>query len=235
MTIQHDHPRYQSIDSVLDLAPVMRPMLMSWFALVVLHLATFPFRFPFTDIKVIRIFNLNAESGIGTWFSVVILATGGLLALATARQIRSQDIGLAAGWGLVGAIMVAMSVEEVILLHEGTTSHLRTMFGTSGYLHYAWVLIGASLALIVLLAGWPLIRRLTPPIRRQLLVAAAIFLLGAVGSELIGGKIAGEGRQDTFAYAVTVAIEEGLEILGVLVGIDALLRFRRQARLHLAI
>lgn len=231
MTIQHDHQRHQRADSGLGLAPVMRPMLMFWFALVVLHLATFPFR----GVKVIRIFNLDDERSIGTWFSVVILATGGLLALATARQIRSQDIGLTAGWALVGVIMVAMSAEELIALHEGTIPYLRTMFSTSGYLHFAWVILGAPLALIVLFIGWPLMRRLTPPIRRQLLIAAAIFLLGAVGTELVGGKIASEDRQGTFTYAVITAIEEALEILAVLVGIDALLRFRRQARLHLAV
>ncbi len=229
MAIHHDDHSRKVLAAVPYLTPAMRPLLMVWLVLVSLHLVTIPF----ADAIWHRLFNLDDEKSFGTWFSVVILSCGGVLSLATATQVR--DRAVAFGWGMVGVIMLAMSVEELVMMHEATSVRLAAALQATGYLRFAWVLVGGALAGVVLVMGWPLLARLPAEIRSQLLVAAALFLLGAIGVEMIGGNLYSIGMVGTPSYAIATAVEEALEILAVLVGIDALLRFRRQARLQLAV
>jgi hypothetical protein len=63
-------------------------------------------------------------------------------------------------------------------------------------------------------------RRIDPALRRQLLLAAGVYLAGAVGVEGLSALVhddAGHGR----VYVAVTALEEGLELLGVLLALYA--------------
>ena len=67
----------------------------------------------------------------------------------------------------------------------------------------------------------------------MMLVAAGIFLSGALGMEAIGGEVLSANDGDILArpYRLLVNIEEGAEGLGVILFLFALIRYRGEAGL----
>jgi hypothetical protein len=92
-----------------------------------------------------------------------------------------------------------------------------------GFLRFAWVLPALVLlpALAAVFAGF--LRRLEPRRRGQFLLAGALYVAGAVGMEVVGGKVYfANGDEASALYAVCFHLEETLELLGVSLFIAAL-------------
>jgi hypothetical protein len=67
--------------------------------------------------------------------------------------------------------------------------------------------------------------KLPAAVRLRFLIAATLYLGGAIGVELVGGQLAVSGGIDNWAYCLTVTLEEGLEMAGLIVFIWALLKY----------
>lgn len=231
MTVQSDNEFFHKPLSRWQHEPLIFPLTLIWALIVVMHFVMSPYSggssLSFSAEKMVEIFVLGNEQSFGTWFAVVLLAFGGLLAGTTGRQMASRNRTLAIGWAMLGLVMLAMSAEELLGLHETSVGPLRKRFDASGFLTFTWVILGIPITVLVFAGGWPMLRRLPRPIRNQMIAAAAIFVFGSIGMELIGGKLFSLGMGNTTAYAFSTGIEEGLELLGVLIGLDAILRFRR--------
>jgi hypothetical protein len=52
-----------------------------------------------------------------------------------------------------------------------------------------------------------------------------LYVGGAVGVEMFGAKVASMGGMDTMSYALLVAVEEGLEMFGIVLFSYALLSY----------
>ena len=63
--------------------------------------------------------------------------------------------------------------------------------------------------------------------RNLFLLAAAMFIGGAIGIELIGSYVDASGSRHTLLYRLLIAVEESLEMTGVAVFIFGLLRYMR--------
>ena len=81
--------------------------------------------------------------------------------------------------------------------------------------------------MILLAIGFLLFFRSLPAeTRRQFPVAGAIFLGGAIGAEVIGGAyVSSERGGDDAVYRVITTVEELLEMLGIVVFLQALLSY----------
>jgi hypothetical protein len=66
--------------------------------------------------------------------------------------------------------------------------------------------------------------RLAPPVRRLFLLAAAVYLGGALGVEMAGAAHAFRHGTENLGYSLWTTLEEALEMAGVAVFIYALLR-----------
>ena len=94
-------------------------------------------------------------------------------------------------------------------------------------LYFAWVIPALALVALVAVASVGFLARLPRATAVGLSLSAACFVLGAVGFEMMS---AAEGQRDGFQgfeslrYDVVVAIEELLEMVGVLGAIHTLLR-----------
>jgi hypothetical protein len=101
---------------------------------------------------------------------------------------------------------------------------LRDHFHFSGLLYFAWVvpyaLVLTAFGILYLPFVWAL-----PPQSRVLFVAAGIvFVSGAMGMELLGGREL-ERYGGTLLYAMYYTIEEAMEMGGILLFIYALLDY----------
>ena len=94
-----------------------------------------------------------------------------------------------------------------------------------GVLYDAWVIAGMAIVVVLGLYFRKFLRDLPTAARRAFLIAAALYLGGALGVELVAGRHVEQHGRDNWIYVVLVAIEETLEMLGVVVFIRALLKY----------
>ena len=166
--------------------------------------------------------DVDREMSIPTFWSSLQLAF-----LTTLCGIRARA---AAGsgepwkpWALVAACAGFITLDEALEIHEILINPMRSMFNASGFFHLAWIIPYSAIALVVGAILLPWISRLPVRTRNGLLLAAVLFVLGAIVMEGIGGSIIERDAIDSTSYTFATSVEEGLEMIAVVVGIRAVL------------
>jgi hypothetical protein len=185
------------------------------------------------DGKRIWLLDLDVERSVYTWFSQLLLAGAGLLLLDNGARVYPRERLVGAQWLLLGLVFFALSADEALSLHELLSAPVGSALGTSGFLTFAWVLPLAALCLLGFIAFIPFLRALPGRVRATMLLAAALYLGGAIGMELIGGKLYADAQGDvtTATYRLAAIIEEALEGLGILVFIYSIGLYRAARRM----
>jgi len=198
-----------------------------------------------------KLFDVDCEGNVPTLFNVLLFLCAALLFIL----IGSTETGRGRwAWRLMGGVMLFLGVDEGAQVHERFMNHTLLLLGHGqvrvgemGWLFYAWIVpyLMATALLVAVLLPW--LRKLERTTRNGLLLAGAIHLLGAVGMEAYGGKVAEHLLLTTagqefawlpcdvypskgcFLYAdpwyVTLyTIEEALEMTGLIICIGVLLR-----------
>ena len=168
----------------------------------------------------------SREDSVWTWYSVLLLA-----AVACAFMLHAL-IRRASGrscfpYFLFAAAALFMSIDESTLFHEKFAIAARLM-GLSLPFTFNWLIIGVPFAIIAGAVLLLIARRIDPLLRRRLIVAGAVFLIGAVGFEMVGGIIVSVSDNLTapgtrLLYQFVAMIEEGLEATGSLIALWATL------------
>jgi hypothetical protein len=182
----------------------------------------------------IWLLDVDVERSLYTWFSQLLLALVALLLFDTGAKMRRAERFVASQWLALSAIFVLLSIDEALSLHEIASQRLSEAIPTSGFLMFAWVVPAAVVCLLGLAAATPFLLRLPGRVRMLMLLSAVLFLGGAVGMEMVGGKILSDfgGDASVLPYRWAVAVEEGLEGLGVLVFLYSHLLYRRTEALR---
>jgi hypothetical protein len=164
---------------------------------------------------VMRLFDVNSERNVPTWFSSMLLIGCAVLAGLLAVLLRRAGGRDAGHWAALAAVLSLLSLDEVAGLHERLGGPAAEVLGdaTRGALHFAWVVPGVVLALVVGLAFARFVVRLPPGTRRLVVAAAAMYLTGAVALEAVGGIVL-EAQGHRAGYLLVTAAEEGLEMAG---------------------
>ena len=92
-----------------------------------------------------------------------------------------------------------------------------------GALHFAWIIPGTLLVLVLALFYYAFCTRLPQPMNKLALWAAVLFLGGCVGFEMIGGYYSTLHGEMNLAYSSLTTGEESLELAGLVLFIRALL------------
>lgn len=164
-----------------------------------------------------RMVRLDAEANLPTYFSALNLLLAG--ALAACLGMRHGGRGRFCILG-VAVLLTVMSVDEACIVHEMLGYLLRDA-PLTGWLSYRWYVIALPLFLIAVAPlAWSA-RHIPGQLRDRLIVCMTLFLVAAVGIELIEAKLNWEGLPGNF---VAVAIEESVEMFAVIWLIDGLLR-----------
>lgn len=162
--------------------------------------------------------NMNSEVSLPTWFSqTLLLAVAALVALAglIVSNIKGR---LAYAWFLLSAIFVYLSIDEGASLHEPSTAIIQAQllrFDVEVSRLQVWLVEG-TLALTVFAVAFTKLW-LSLPKKARLLSCVGVILygLGAVGTDVVAQLLGLATGVEDFEYAIWVAVEEGLEMLGV--------------------
>jgi hypothetical protein len=163
------------------------------------------------------IFGVIYEGNIPSWFSALLL----FIAASCAALIAVVEKRFY--WGLLAFVLAYMSMDEAAELHETFTRPMRDSFQLSGYLYFGWILIGIPVALIVGATFIPFLLKLPRFCQLGFVLAAAIYLTGAIVVESFSASIWAETDYATLSYHAVSLVEELMEISGVILVIHTLL------------
>ena len=164
-----------------------------------------------------RLFNLGLENNIPTWYaSATLLLCSGMLAMIATGQRRLGD-RYAGHWLGLGIIFLYLSLDEAASIHELLSTVLEDAWHTSGFLTYAWVIPAGVLTFLIALSYLRFIAALPRTSRRRFVTAGGLYVGGALYVEAVAAKYDSLYGVMNLPYACLVALEEGLEMYGVVV------------------
>lgn len=169
-------------------------------------------------------FNMNEEISFPTWFNTMLLFVSAALMWLVGTAVVKTPLNRY--WKILAAIFLVMSIDEGSSFHEVSSDMVRAVFNIQpGWLYYAWVIPSAVVVLTVLLYFFRFWWGLPTLTRRLTSWAGAIYISGALGVELLGSYYANTLGGYDFNYFTLVALEEGMETLGLIILIYALIRY----------
>ncbi len=173
----------------------------------------------------IALFDLDKEGNIPTLYSSIatLLCAGLLAVIAIARKRQGKRAYLY--WAGLAIIFLFLYVDDGAAIHENIIGPLRTALHTSGILYFAWVI---PYGIFVIVLGLIYLRFLfSLPMRSRFLIifSGILFVGGALGFELIGGKWTELYGQENITYELITTCEQSLQMAGILTFIYALMSY----------
>ncbi len=196
--------------------------------LIFLHIAGRIVRFGFGydhALGFVPMFNLGYEYNVPTLYSSWALLFAALLCLLVGLARRSQKQNYVFHWiGLSSALLFA-SVDEILALHERIDAPLRSLLGTSGLLHYAWIIPYIFACILGGLIYLPFFFQLPKSFQKSLLISVAIFVPAALGLEALEGVVVSTIGVVNFYNLALLTIEESLEMIATAIFVFGLLQY----------
>jgi hypothetical protein len=169
--------------------------------------------------------HLNGEGNIASYFSALLLLAASLLAWFNSGTAPSARVR--AGWILLSITFAFLSFDEAAQIHEFFDLLIMRLWTDRGLVRWPWALPYIAFACIVAWTCVPLLRSLSRDVAVRFVVAGSIYVVGAAGIDLLEGaatQLVRVGHGDLRGVpAMLPVLEEPLEMLGVIVFIDALL------------
>jgi hypothetical protein len=171
----------------------------------------------------VPLFDLDGEANLpATYAGAVLALCAGVLWLVAAWR-RQARLPYATTLLLLSLLLLALAVDEVAQIHELLSDPLRDRFDLDGVFNYAWVLVYGAAVVVLCAILLPRAAAMPPGLRLMVLVAAALYVGGALGFEMVGSEEADAGGLGGATYASLVVVEESLEFAGTLLLLYALL------------
>jgi hypothetical protein len=174
----------------------------------------------------VQLLSLYEESNLPTWYSSTLLLLGALLLAVAGQAARLAGERWGAHWlGLTG-IFLFLSIDESAMLHEKIGAIFKSAIGDPS-LRSAWIYPFAGIVGVLGIVYARFLLALPALTRNLFVLSGLIFVGGAIGVELIEAKHVFVTRADDIFFSVLVAIEETMEMGGMILFIYALLRHLR--------
>jgi hypothetical protein len=173
----------------------------------------------------VRLVDVSEEANITSWFSSLLLFFSALLLLLITRLKTVEKDTFSRHWAILSYVFLYLSLDEAAKIHEATIKPLRSIFNASGFFYYAWVIIAIPIILLLGIFYMRFIFSLPGKTRNYFILAAGLFIAGALGFEMIAGFYYDVEISGIYLSSIFITFEELLENLGVLVFISALLSY----------
>lgn len=170
--------------------------------------------------------DMDGEVNPPTYFNSFLLLLPALL-MGFIAWMRGRKASYHWSWIILAAIFIYLSVDESTKLHELLTKPLRDGLNTGGILLYAWVIVAIPILIGLGIVFLPFILNLPRKTKRLFLLAAVLYIGGALGFEMLAGVFISHFGIHNVFYLIMSTVEETLELTGLIVLIYALLDFIR--------
>lgn len=175
----------------------------------------------------VQLFDFDQEANIPTWFSTILLIIAGFNLSIIYLMERKRKSGQILQWAILAVGFIYMSLDEASSVHEQLTPIVMKLTGVAnrGIFFFSWVIIGSLIVLMLIPFFLKFLFRLPARIRYAFLISGVIYVSGALGMELLGGRYAELHGQENLVYYTFTTIEETLEMAGLIIFISALMRY----------
>lgn len=178
----------------------------------------------------LRIFSVDQEANLASWLSATILLLSALVVWGIAADRRAAGDRWWRHWTFLSVTFAYLSADEAARLHESAEVVVDSLVDARGIFSFGWILLAAPIVLAFALTYFGFLRALPVTIGRLVLIAAALYVGGAMGVEAIGGLAydLNGGRKGSLAFVLASSIEESLEMAGALVFLAAMISMSRR-------
>jgi hypothetical protein len=174
--------------------------------------------------QIFQRFTLGDELTFIAWFSSCMLTLCSAMS-AIIATISSQQKGPDTWrWWVASALLIAMSADETVAIHEMLGVPIRTLYNFDGFLHHDWVVAATPFLVVIFITLGPILIRLPRMLSQRLTFAAIVYFGGAVGIEMVSGKIRELFPEGGIVPFICGTLEESMELTGLVLAISALMR-----------
>lgn len=175
-------------------------------------------------LGLVPLFDFDMEKNVPTLFSVCLLIVNSILFALVWDACRKKNDDAKFVWLFLSIVFLFLSIDELSSVHEHLSVAIKLRFPTTGFFYFVWVIpYGIAVFLVAFIVA-PTIWRLPQNIRFWFFLSGTIYVGGALGWEMVGGKFF-EIKNEVLdlPYTIITTIEESMEIAGLIVLIYALL------------
>jgi hypothetical protein len=224
-----DHADHTVVQIRLSPRAVRRRLLAIVAGLTVASAAAQVLKFPLdapSGHGIVPLLDSDAEANLPTMYSSLTLLACSLMAGAIALSAVRARGRHARHWLGLAIVFLLAAVDETAGTHEIVNSLLSWALDPGGLLFAIWVVPGTLVVVALAVAYRPFVAALPGPVRRLAARGALVFVVGALGLEIIEGAIAdAHGGDESFADGLVSVVQEFLEMLGVILLIEALMTY----------
>ena len=173
----------------------------------------------FTAKNTLRVFDLSEEQSLGTWWTTFLLLFAAIAAAALAAAYP-KGTSSRRGWTIFAIFIALLSLDETVAMHERFGPIVFHGLGLPQIFVLAWVI--PAVLIVVAFVYWQrgFFASLPGTLRRRLVLAAAVYVGGAAGLEVVESIIVGSSDMNmdattTVVFSVIEVIEEVLEMLAI--------------------
>jgi len=175
-------------------------------------------------LGLIPMMDMDRESNVPTIFSVQILFIAALLLILISILDHKRKNKFSWHWTGLAIGFLFMTYDEGVSVHELLTYPVRKYFneGLPSFLSFAWIIPIGIIVIVLAIFYFRFVLDLPKKIRRMVIISGIVYLCGSVGMEMVGGMFVQAYTYHNFTYHIIVAIEETLEMAGIILLIYSL-------------
>lgn len=173
-------------------------------------------------------FDLDSEMNIPTFFIFLLLLFCSFLLFLAGFTKNKGKKSFRIYWIFIGLVLFYIAIDELIQIHERLGPLFKMPSYMDKYLYFPWVIHEMIFVLVVFLLILRWLVRLPKNTRNRFLLAGAVYVLGAMVFEIIGGYYSSLPSFTLFVFKMISTAEEFLEMLGLIIFIRALLLYIKE-------
>lgn len=172
--------------------------------------------------RFVELFNLNLEANVPAWYSafLMIVISGLSLFISKVNTLPEKKYFLG-----MSVLFLMMSVDEISSIHEIMNNPVRNALSLSGAFYWAWIVPGLIFLFMMIFVFRQFFMMINRRFRRLFILSGFIYIMGAVGFEMLGDWLYSNKLGDSYFYIFEVVVEESLEMFGLLLFIYALIEY----------
>jgi len=169
--------------------------------------------------------DLDREANIPTFFSSMlhVISATLLAVIAFFKNRRKEPYRLQ--WTLLSLIFLFFAIDETSVLHERLGDTVISPLGLDGAFYYSWVVFGIVFVGLLGIIFLKFAIALPKEYRKRFVVAFFVFILGALGMEMLTGWYTDNNTKSWLADLLFTTTEESLEMTGVILMIHFLINY----------
>lgn len=173
--------------------------------------------------------NFDREVNFPAYFNAILLFLSAQTFLLIAYQNTHTKFYFKTYWYILSVAFLLLSVDEFVRIHEWFIEWTPRLlgFGGTGILKFAWIIPYGIFVILFGLYSIKFLRSLEKSFQKGYLICGAMFLLGSIGIESVGGIIYEQNNDSrSFEYSLFyTTLEESLEMLSLILLLHYNLKF----------